>query len=151
MPTATKQKPALHAVPAGGGGEVAAPKRKRGNPEWVKGMKKRAGRVEGTPNKFTKQAEDILIAAAAACGKDGKGKGDFIGYLSETARLHRPEYLAALMKLCPDRLVVRVDHRGTQVVQLREIYAELQNAKTPREGQNSYMKLIEARPNPVED
>jgi hypothetical protein len=92
-----------------------------------------------------------LIAAAAAVGSDGEGKGDFLGYLSETARLHRPEYLAALMKLCPDRLVVRVDHSGLQVVRLREIYAELQSAKTPREGQNSYMKLIEARPNPVED
>jgi hypothetical protein len=93
MPAAAKQKPTLPAAAMGSGGEVAAPKRKRGNPKWHKGMPRPegAGRSPGVPNKFTKAAEDILIAAAAAVGRDGKGDGDFLGYLSETARLHRPE------------------------------------------------------------
>jgi hypothetical protein len=94
--------------------EAVAPSKKkpRGRP-FERGHPKVGGRAAGSPNKVTKMAEDILIAAAAACGSDGNGNGEFLGYLRETARLHRPEYLAALMKLCPDRLVVRVGGRYT--------------------------------------
>jgi hypothetical protein len=83
----------------------SAPVRKGRKRGFEKGMKKIAGRQRGTPNRFNKDVQDLLWDAMQAVGYNGKGQGGVLGYMAKTAEAHRPEFLAAIVRVCPQRLV----------------------------------------------
>jgi hypothetical protein len=61
-----------------------APKSSRGG--FKKGTAKRGGRKPGMLNQATQRMRDIMEAAAAAVGRDGKGQDGALGYLISMAK-----------------------------------------------------------------
>ncbi len=71
------------------------------------------GRVKGTPNKTTKTLKEAILAAAEACGEDGKGKGKLVGYLTGLARRDDKAFAALLGKVLP--MTIAGDPSGAPV------------------------------------
>lgn len=64
-----------------------------------------AGRPKGIPNKNTTLMKDAILAAAAAAGADGKGKGGLEGYLTNLALNEKRAFATLLGKVLPMTVV----------------------------------------------
>lgn len=71
------------------------------------------GRIKGTPNKTTRTLKEAILAAAEACGEDGKGKGSLVGYLTGLARRDNKAFASLLGKVLP--MTISGDPSGAPV------------------------------------
>lgn len=86
--------------------DADAPKKRKGNPKFVKGMKPLpgAGRKPGVPNKINRLVKESIVEAVERLGSDRKGKDGMVGWLMKQANRYPVAYMRLLDRLLPYEL-----------------------------------------------
>ncbi|MCD0415695.1 hypothetical protein LOC51_00575 [Rubrivivax sp. JA1024] len=75
------------------------------------------GRKAGVPNKTTALLKEAILAAAASCGSDGKGKRGLEGYCAWLAREEPKAFAALLGRVLPLQIASDPANPGSVIFQ----------------------------------
>jgi len=87
------------------------------------------GRPPGQPNKITRILKEAILQAAANVGKDGRGKGELVGYLERIAIQQPKAFCVLLGKVLPLQVNLKEEQPDTRTYRTVE---EVQQALAER-------------------
>ena len=94
-------------------GSQPARRREKGKRFGTDDQPKRRGRPKGATNVMTRELREAILAGAAGCGEDGKGKGGLRGYMKRMAKEDTKTFGMLLRAILPADVKIEVTEQKT--------------------------------------
>lgn len=87
----------------------------------------RRGRPKGSPNVYSRDIKEAIIAAANIVGEDGQGKDGLVGYMEDLARNEKAIFGGMLRGVMGTQVTVEQVERPKEYLTTEDILAELKS------------------------